>query len=280
MPIHELLGASVEIAAADFEVADPLVDVWRAQGMEHLIADRDHAILWIAGIGTFAIARGGRIRFEPEPGAPESALTGWLHGPVATLLLAQRRWFALHASVVEVNGCGVAVAGRAGAGKSTTALRLAQRGHTLVTDDVSPLSRQDAVTVHPFTRPVHVWPDAAAAIGLELDGARPAAPASLKLALPVASAGPLPVRTVAVLGPHETAVTVDTAQLQGMQAHTAVHENIFSAPMLTRLYRAEMFAWAASVAAGLSVHIVARPSVGWTVDAVADAVEQLAAAES
>ena len=122
MPLHELIGASVEVATAGFVIADPTVDVALPGGV-HLIADPRRSILRVGDVGTFAITGGRLIRFEPGPDATPGAVSAWLHGAVAALLLAQRGRFALHASVVEIDGVGVALAGSRGAGKSTTALR-------------------------------------------------------------------------------------------------------------------------------------------------------------
>ena len=276
MTIGELMGASVEVAPAGFDVRDPLLDVRFPYGERRLVADRERAILY-AEAGTFAIAEGSQIRVEPADGVPASTISVWLHGWVAAFLLAQRGRFALHASVVDIGGTAVAVAGASRTGKSTTALRLTQRGHTLVTDDVSPLSTEPDVTVHPFTRPLHVWPDAAAALGLELSGAEPVVPGGRKLSLPVASGASVPVGAVAVLRPLDAAAAVDTARVNGARAHHLVRTNTSGGRLLSGPYGAEIFAWAAAVSANLPVHVVTRPAKGWTVDAVADAVERIAA---
>jgi HPr serine kinase-like protein len=275
MPIRELMGASVEVASAGFDLPHPPLDVRFPEGIAHLVADRDHAIMSVAGVGTFAIAEGSRIRFEPEPSAPASAVSTWLHGTVAGLLLAQRGRFALHASVVEIDGVAIAVAGAPGAGKSTTALRLTQSGHPLVADDVSPLDGEGPVTVHPFARPLHVWPEAAAALGVELAAARPVLPDHPKLSLPTASGEPVRVGAIAVLEPTDAAVSVDAVRVRGARAHSLVSANIYRVKLLRGLYGAEMFAWAASVAANVPVHLVTRPDQGWTVDAVAGTVERM-----
>jgi HPr Serine kinase C-terminal domain len=58
-----------------------------------------------------------------------------LLGQVFSCALAQRQLTCLHAAVVELRGRVLALVGAAGAGKSTTALALVQRGATLVSDD-------------------------------------------------------------------------------------------------------------------------------------------------
>ncbi|VXC95030.1 HPr kinase/phosphorylase [Sphingomonas sp. AX6] len=56
----------------------------------------------------------------------------------------------LHASCVAINGRAVLIEGRSGTGKSDLALRLIDRGGTLVSDDYTVLTRRDgALTASP-----------------------------------------------------------------------------------------------------------------------------------
>jgi hypothetical protein len=200
----------------------------------------------------------------------------WLHGTVTALLLAQRGEFALHASVVDVDGLGVAVAGRRGAGKSTTALRLAQRGHPLVTDDVSPLQNEGRFSVHPFGRPIHVAPETARGIGLDVSAAPPVTGDDSKLTLPPPASAPVPLRAIAVLRAG-SGLAVEAVRTRGLRAHRLVRLHTYRGPMLQQLFHTELFTWAGEVAAEVPVYVVTRPAQGWTVDAVADVLERIAA---
>ena len=53
----------------------------------------------------------------------------------------------VHASLVDVYGCGLLITGRSGIGKSETALDLIDRGHRLVADDVVEIKRMGDVLV-------------------------------------------------------------------------------------------------------------------------------------
>jgi hypothetical protein len=273
----ELLGASIEIAAAGYELADPALDVALADGGGHLVATRERAILRVAGVGTFAVADGSRIRYEPERDVPAGAVSVWLHGTVAALVLAQRGRFALHASVVDVEGAGIAITGPRGAGKSTTALRLMQRGHPLVTDDVSPLEPGDPLTVEPFARSIRLSPQAAAGLELDVSEARPVMPGHPKLELPPPSRTPVPVAAIVELGTAGVGAGVGANRVRGAQAHWLVSTNVYRAALLRELCHEEMFAWAGAVAASVRVHVVTRPPESWTVDAVVSSIERIAA---
>jgi hypothetical protein len=276
VPLAELMGADVEIGPAGFDIADPVIDRTLPGGRAHLVAEPSRAVLRIADVGTFAVADGRHIRFDPEEGVQPSAASPWLHGTVAALLLAQRGRFALHASVVDVDGVAVALAGPPGVGKSTTALRLAQSGHLLVTDDLSPLRCNDDVIVHPFDRPVHVFAETAEGLGLDVSRARPVLPQHPKLALPTTLRAPVRLCAVAVLRAERSAVAVEAVRVRGAPAHWLVGTNAYRARLLHELWKPELFAWAGAVAARVLVYVVTRPGAGWTVDEVARAIERIA----
>jgi hypothetical protein len=271
----ELLGASVEAGPPGFEITDPIVDAPLPSALGHVTADRSRAIVRIPGAATFSIEGGERIRVELEPNAPAGIVQMWQNGTVAALLLGQQGLFALHASVVDIHGVAVAVAGQRGAGKSTTALRLAQRGHELVTDDVSPLEIGVRPTVHPFARPIHVFEQTAARLGLDMSGAQPPLPSRPKHALPARDGSPVELAAMAVLRPQPMAA-IESLPVLGTQAYRLVVENVYRYPLLVTLWEAELFAWTGAVAAAVPVHVLARPTDGWTVDSVAAAVERIA----
>jgi hypothetical protein len=277
MLARELMGASVEVAAPGFAVTDPLIDRPLPSGGGHVVAASARAIVRVPEVGTFAIADGERIQFAPKPGVKAGVVSMWLHGTVASLLLAQRGRFALHASVVAIGGRSVALTGARRAGKSTTALRLGQRGHELVTDDVSPLECDGSVTVHPFARPVHVFPQTADSLGLDVSEAGRLFDEHPKLALPPPRRAAVELEAVVVLRVDaEADATIGSDRLRGAHAHWSVATNVYRVELLGGLCQAEMFEWAGAVASKVPVYAVSRPGDGWTVDEVADAVEAIA----
>jgi hypothetical protein len=249
--------------------------VWSGQG--RLIADHGHAHLEVPGTGRFAVRDGAAVTVEPAAGGDPDSVANLLYGSVAALVLAQRGEFALHACTVEVGGTGLAtglaISGPSGAGKSTTALTLEARGHRLVTDDVSPLRLQPPrPEVMPFGRRRHVWPDTAAALGLDVTGSRPVDRRLSKLSLPAPPARPTALHAVVVLqvGPPGAAVTA--TDLDGLTAVPALLENAYRVRLLAPLWSADLFRWAADLAQRVTVHVVSRPPGRWTADEVTDAV--------
>jgi hypothetical protein len=86
-------------------------------------------------------------------------------GPVFTCVFGQRGRTCLHASVVAIDGRVLAIAGAKGAGKSTTALALVQRGGRLVSDDVAVLTEVGGRPAVPVGEPrLRMRPDPADAL--------------------------------------------------------------------------------------------------------------------
>jgi hypothetical protein len=86
-----------------------------------------------------------------------------LIGPVFSCLASQRGLTCVHAAVVRVGSRTIALTGRSGAGKSTTALALVQRGGVLISDDVAVLSSAaDGIVVAAAGAPrIRMRPDSA-----------------------------------------------------------------------------------------------------------------------
>lgn len=100
---------------------------------------------------------------------------GYLLGPVFGILLRMRGVICLHASAVRCGQGTVAFVGEPGAGKSTTAAAMVQRGHVLMADDiVAIVERGDQFLAIPAYPMVGLWPETVEA----LYGTADAAPAS------------------------------------------------------------------------------------------------------
>jgi hypothetical protein len=100
----------------------------------------------------------------PETLTLDDAAT-YLLGPVLGLLLRLRGVTCLHASAVAIGDHAVAFIGSEGAGKSTTAAALAQRGFTVISDDVVALAEKGGqFFVHPAYPYVCLWPESVASL--------------------------------------------------------------------------------------------------------------------
>lgn len=127
--------------------------------------DPRNLALRVPGLLAAEVRDGGRIAIDPDVDADPLTLGAFVLQPLLPYILLQRGLLVLHASCVLVRGRAVAFIAFAGTGKSTTAGALARRGHTLLCDDVLPI-RQDG-TLLPGVTGLKLWPDAAAALGLD-----------------------------------------------------------------------------------------------------------------
>jgi hypothetical protein len=88
----------------------------------------------------------------------EDTLT-YLLGPVLGFVLRLRGVTCLHASAVAIDGVAVALAGPAGAGKSTTAAQFAGMGYQVLSDDIATLEPAAAAfLVQPSPARLRLWP--------------------------------------------------------------------------------------------------------------------------
>jgi len=238
-------------------------------------ANAQVAVVEVQGVARFHIT-GGTVTIDTHPDTNDEAVRSWLYGSVAALVAGQDGRFALHASVIDIGGVGVAITGRRGAGKSTTTLAATGDGAigigaTLVADDVAVLTTEAGVLVHPFGRPVHVWNPTAARLGIDVGNAPKVASGFDKVSLPAPlDDQPHPLHAMVVLTPAD----VDVPQVHpvnGLDRLRAVRNQTYRGHMMGVLWPQELFDWQAEVSRRLDVVRIVRPHT-WSVDAVVSEV--------
>ena len=280
-----LLGAAVSEGTCRPLGTDPLLRENLGEGVE-LAADDREALVSVARVGRFRICEGGEVIVERDPRATEGELGVWLNGLVAVMLLGQQGCAALHASALKVSGVTLAVAGSGGAGKSTTALELARRGHSLLADDVLPVRRSDGgggseFFVEPFGRPFHLSAESFASVGMTVPAGARSSPKSEKLEVPLAPAPHSGLDAIVVLEvvpqPAEGAHGVRTEPVAPVAAIALLTEHASASHLHRRLWPEQLFRWSSGLASSVPVYRLARPGGRRTVREVGDAVEQLVA---
>jgi hypothetical protein len=132
---------------------EPCLRIWSlAEGAYSQMSYSDGHQFWLSRAGKDVWAT------WPENSSFEEA-TAYLIGPVLGVLLRYRGVVCLHGSAVAKQGRAIAFVGQPGAGKSTTAAALAQRGYTLLADDIAALEERAGVFyVHPAYPGLSLWP--------------------------------------------------------------------------------------------------------------------------
>jgi hypothetical protein len=125
-------------------------------------------LLHISGVARFMLEDGRSIVFAPDSEDSLDDVPIFIIGSALGVLLHQRGQIVLHASAVRVNDKAVLFCGAAGAGKSTLAAALAQRGYPLVNDDVCSVSIEAGLgpRVHSDGRQLKLWAQAIDRLGL------------------------------------------------------------------------------------------------------------------
>ncbi len=156
---------------------------------------------------------------------------------MAAVLLAQRGGFALHANAVQIAGSVVAICGPRGAGKSTAAMRLAQRGHLLLADDFSPLQFEESEVLLMGTgRRPRVTPETVAKLDLDL-------PSSTiqrvdgKLVLPKLPRVHERLDLIVHLALGDACPEVEVTDLRGLEALVAVEQNAYLSGVMQALWQ-------------------------------------------
>ena len=97
---------------------------------------RTQFLMSIPDIARFLLNEGREIVFATDAPAREADVPIFIEATMLGILLHQREQIALRASAVSVGGKAVLFCGPTGAGKSTLAAALAQRGYPLLADDL------------------------------------------------------------------------------------------------------------------------------------------------
>lgn len=238
-----------------------------------------------------------------EPGRdPGWLIYGWAVRCAALL----RGQLSLHAATVEINGQGVALAGPTGAGKSTTAVALGSRGHRLLADDVALLDiAEGEIRFTPCGNRVGLLPDAARALGVDAGDLVPLAGGRVKASLGIEAVPGVSqcLDLVLVLAPEDPEHLHATPTPGGRQGRSdpAAHRGQPDGLATVRWWEArggerfrsliahtdmgtlarrvlgqvEYFTQLTRLASAVPVFVVERAPVGWTLDAVTGAVEEI-----
>lgn len=118
--------------------------------------------LEIPGVARYYVENGNHILVEPKDTATQEEVKLYLLGSCMGVVLFQKRILPLHGSCMDVGGQGLLLTGKSGAGKSTIATAICQKGYRLLTDDVAAVRVAGVTepTVYPGYPGQKLWEDA------------------------------------------------------------------------------------------------------------------------
>ncbi len=239
----------------------------------------DTTIVW-RNFGALRVRAGEEIRVDPLPDVDPRWLRSVLLGQAFSLVLSQRGLFPLHAATVVFAGRdgqrAVALAGEAGAGKSTLCAALVERGHPFLSDDVTGLEiAEERVLARPGVPRQKLTPQAARALGIDPGELSELAANEAKRARRVPTerqGGAAPLAGIFVL---ETGPTVEIEPLTGARAFAALTRHHHRADnMLASVGAQEGMTRCAALARRVPVLRLSRPRGLEHLDETAAALER------
>ena len=115
-----------------------------------LISEYSHEFCWFKSkIGYITMQSGHMITVYPEGTPSDIELATFILGWGLSFLCYQRDTLGIHCTGLWGNGRAFLICGDSGAGKSTTAFSLLDRGYKFLNDDIAFLSETDAFLLHP-----------------------------------------------------------------------------------------------------------------------------------
>lgn len=121
----------------------------KIQNGKYDFMSKDSIWFHVNEVADFWIKEGKKVVISPCEHCDTGRLKNYIMGSVMGFLLLQRQEVAIHGGTVVVDGKGIIITGHGGAGKSTLALTLGERGYKYLSDDISMVKIADKLYVEP-----------------------------------------------------------------------------------------------------------------------------------
>ncbi len=235
-------------------------------------------VTWaIPGLARVHLRAGAEVELERDPRTTDVDVAWLLEGPVRQAQALLNGIFGLRAASVVIDGRAVALVGGPACGKSLTAAALALRGHPVLSDTWLPV--ESDATARPTGQNPGLWPGAWALLERDPTDGTVVRPALAKRTLAVVRAEePAPLAAIVVLRRDTGVDGVTTDRLTGAPRAAVVRAATAMLDLVDPLGMAPAyFVWMTRLAAAVAVLGVTSDRHARDADAVADAVEAIAA---
>jgi len=270
------VGATPDVTIRNAETPTELANAVEAGPTWRIAGDR--FLIRVPGVARFLLTQGREITFEIEDGAPPEDVAVFIIGTVFGILLHQRQQIVLHASAVRVGDKAVLFCGASGAGKSTMAAALNQKGYPLLTDDVCAIDvdATGALVAHSDGRRLKLWEHAIK--GLDLADRKVGAVRQRLEKFYVEPNEPtsesLPLGAVYVLREERAPFKAGIEQPNVVDAALFVRRNAYRPRLVAAMAQKDRyFRSAAAIAAGPGVFLLTRPLAFKALPGVIDSLE-------
>ena len=229
-------------------------------------------------LGRFTVESGKRITVihnsdtEPEETIP------FVYGSCMGALLYQRGIIPLHGSAVLTEKGAAVFLGVSGAGKSTTAAGLAERGYPIICDDISAVKMQGRKAVLiPSNADIKLWKKSLDMLEKSSDSLVPIRNKIEKYYLPLDSGSlksDYPVNKIYVLHSHNEDIVKISDPLKGRAKFNSAEHHAYRRKFIKGLNRRkEFFSIMMNLLSNAEVKKVTRPKAGYFKELI-DRIEQ------
>ncbi len=230
--------------------------------------------LWleVPNVAIFLVCNGNEIIIDPIAGIDEDSIRVFLLGSAFGALLFQRGLLVIHGNAVRIGDECLICVGPSGAGKSTLAAAFMQRGFDVLADDVVPVN--DAGLALPGFPRIKLWQDAAEQFAIATADLRRIRPEMNKFNLPVHEVAQqaLPIRWIYILG-NDHIKEISFEAITGMAKFLPLQQNTYRAKFLQGMQlKSQHLAMCGKLASQIRLSRLTRPKLGFTADAMVDAI--------
>ncbi len=243
-------------------------------------AARQQFLLRVPEVADFFVEDGRRVTVDPAPRSDAASLSRFLRMTPLAALLYQRGVLAFHAACATNAKGAILLAGDSGAGKSSLLMALLRRGWMMLADElaVTSLNQEGQVQVAPTFPEVRLWQNAAEKFDLTREPMdRGEGNWHIVSAATQFSAAAQPLRAIYWLGVHNVD-RIEQRVLEGMERFRALGTLAYNSHIADALLdRAGYMHQASVIAQTVPIRRLYRPRGKWTVEKIADRIEEVSA---
>tara|TARA_B100001109_G_scaffold255669_1_gene259904 strand:+ start:3698 stop:4612 length:915 start_codon:yes stop_codon:yes gene_type:complete len=198
-----------------------------------------HYFLHIEEVAKYHVIEGKEIQIDRYQGADLNEIKVFLYASVFGGLCHLRDVLPLHASAIMYKNSSYLFTGNTGAGKSTTVAKLQQKGYTVLTDDLAPISfnANGLATISQGISRIKLWEDAFEKINIPYSEKNQIRSKIKKYHSPIETClgeSKFPVKTIFVLEPYSKSELTFT-ELVGKEKGVTISKHIYRTQLIGAL---------------------------------------------